>query len=149
MVVARNKGLLKQWFMLGHSQGCGCLCFLVGICKATQNKITSCYIIPLHYYKHEKKKPFFSDGPEITIYLFFVCAILYLSSENPLTYSHPTKRAEPIFSGAILFTKPHLHLFSHSFIFYLLLSGWKRSKPWTICQIITGPMQENKQRPGS
>lgn len=38
MVVARNKGLLKQWFMLGHSPGCGCLCFLAGTCKATQNK---------------------------------------------------------------------------------------------------------------
>lgn len=83
----------------------------------------------------EKKKAFFSDGPEFPIYLFFVCA----RSTHIFTRQQKEQSA-----FAILFTKPHLHLFSYSSTFYLLLSGWKRSKPWTIFQIITGPMQSGK-----
>lgn len=92
MVVARNKGLLKQWFMLGHSPGCGCLCFLAGTCKATQNKnyLMLYYSIAL-LQTWEKKAKFFLMG--LNFLYFCECKFILLIRNSPhISIPHKQRR---------------------------------------------------------
>lgn len=90
--------------------------FSCGICKATQNKNYLMLYYSTALLQTWEKSPLFSSGPEFPIYLFFVCAILYLSPGSPLTSPQTEERA----SSQVPFSPPEptthsvIHPFSTS-----------------------------------